>query len=61
MRLEVQGYGVGMSDQTEPADQRPNEFPDEAPERVPALDETPDGQTPADTADSSDDSLPPGN
>lgn len=49
-----------MSDQTEPADQRPNELPDEDAEEIAPLDEAPDGQTPSDTTRSSDDSLPPG-
>ena len=42
MHLAPAGYARYMSDQIEPADQRPNEFPDEVPERVPGLDETPD-------------------
>lgn len=40
----------------------PTRFPEgeEDPTEVPALDEAPDGQTPADTTGSSSDSLPPG-
>lgn len=49
-----------MSDQTEPADQRPNELPDHEAEEIAPLDEAPDAQTPADTTQSSEDSLPPG-
>ncbi|HEY9557224.1 MAG TPA: hypothetical protein VIR58_10845 [Acidimicrobiales bacterium] len=50
-----------MSDQASPADQRPNKLPDEDQDEIAPLDEAPDGQTPADTTDSSSDSLPPGN
>ena len=49
-----------MSDQQSPADERPNELPDDAPEEIPALDEAPEGRTPSDTTGSSEDSLPPG-
>jgi hypothetical protein len=47
----------------QPADERPNSFPDDdrpTATEVPALDEAPDGASPADTTDSSSDSLPPG-
>jgi hypothetical protein len=48
-----------MSDQ-HADDERPNEMPEGVPDHVPALDEAPDGTTPADTSRSSEDSLPPG-
>jgi len=52
-----------MSDPTDhgrSAEERPNAFPDEVPDEVAPLDETPDGRTPSDTTESSEDSLPPG-
>lgn len=49
-----------MSDQTEPADQRPNEFREDEDSELAPLDEAPDGQTPSDATRSSEDSLPPG-
>lgn len=42
------------------SEERPNEFADEPPEEIAPLDETPDGHTPAESTDGSDDSLPPG-
>ena len=42
------------------ADERPNRFPDDPPSEVPALDETPDGHTPAESTDADEVSLPPG-
>jgi hypothetical protein len=47
-----------MPDDDEPSPQDPNKFPEE-PEVAP-LDEAPDGRTPSDPDESSDDSLPPG-
>jgi hypothetical protein len=45
----------------EAADEHPNRFPEGGEQtEVAALDEAPDGQTPADTTRSSSDSLPPG-
>ncbi len=42
------------------SEERPNERPDPDIEEVAPLDETPDGRTPSDTTESSEDSLPPG-
>lgn len=52
-----------MSDPTgqgRTGEERPNAFPDEPPEEIAPLDETPDGQTPADSTEGSEESLPPG-
>ena len=50
-----------MSDHgTGAADERPNRFPDDAPDEVPALDEAPDGHTPAESTEGDESSLPPG-
>lgn len=42
------------------ADERPNRFPEEPPDEVPALDEAPEGHTPAESTDAAEESLPPG-
>lgn len=42
------------------ADERPNRFPEERLDEVPALDEAPEGHTPAESTGADDESLPPG-
>lgn|GEM_PF-4985577 len=50
-----------MSDPgTGAADERPNRFAEDPPEEVPALDEAPEGHTPAESTEAGEDSLPPG-
>lgn len=50
-----------MSDHTtDAADERPNRFPQDPPGEVPALDEAPEGHTPAERTDAEGSSLPPG-